>query len=211
MSANVTDERVTSIYKSRKNILDILGNNLGFDTSDYISFGKNEISAMLATNRLDMQLQNKTTGQKAYIRYHVVKGGTPDLADIIEDLFYIENILTKKDVLIVIIEDEPNENTILKMKYLYDEDGIMVVMHNIQRLQFNILQSIYVPKHEVLTDKEVDDLVKKYNIRNIKTDLPEISRFDPVALILCMRPGNVAKITSFSQTAGYYIKYRVCV
>lgn len=212
--SNVTDERVTSIYKSRKNILDILGNNLGFDTADYVSFSetqKNEISAMLANNRLDMQLKNKKTGQNAYVRYAVMKSGMPNLADIIEDLFYIENILTKKDILIVIMEDEPNDTITAKMQYLYDEEGIFVVMHNIKRLQFNILKSVYVPKHEVLTLEETEAMKIKYNIHNSKLQLPEICRFDPVSLVLCIRPGDVVKITAFSQTAGFYEKYRVCV
>ena len=207
--SNVTDERITTIYKSRKNILDILGTNLGFDTSDYLSFSKNEISSMLSTSRLDMHMTNKTTGQRVYVRYSLMK--PPNLGDIIEDLFYIENMLSKNDILIIIVEDEPNDTTTAKMKYLYDEDGIFIVMHNIKRLQFNILKSVYVPKHEVLTKQEIELMKKKYNVVNTVLQLPEISRFDPVALVLCVRPGDVVKITSFSQTAGFYEKYRVCV
>lgn len=209
--ANVTDERITSVYKSRKNLLAILGNNLGFDVEEHSTFSKNEISAMLSSNRLDMQLTNPKTEQKAYVHYSIMKSGMPKLNDIIEDIFYIENVLTKKDILIVIIEDEPNDTAKASMRYLFDEDGIFVVMHNIKRLQFNILNSIYVPKHEVLTASEVEIFKKEYNVKNEMTDLSELSRFDPVALALCIRPSNVIKITVPSPTAGFYVKYRVCV
>jgi DNA-directed RNA polymerase subunit H (RpoH/RPB5) len=209
--ANVTDERITSVYKSRKNLLSILGDNLGFDVADHSTFSKNEVSAMLSSNRLDMQLVNPKSGQKAYVHYSIMKSGMPNLNDIVEDVFYIENVLSKKDILIVVIEDEPNDTAKAKMKYLFDEDNIFVVMHHIKRLQFNILNSIYVPKHEVVPKDEIETFKREYNVKNVLTDLSELSRFDPVSLALCIRPGDVVKITVPSPTAGFYVKFRVCV
>ena len=51
------------------------------------------------------------------------------------------------------------------------------------------------------------------NLLKIKTkkQLPEISRFDPQALALCLRPGNIAKFTRKSITALETEYYRVCV
>ena len=42
-------------------------------------------------------------------------------------------------------------------------------------------------------------------------DLPEISRFDPQALSLCLRPKQVIRIDRKSDTALEYKYYRVCI
>ena len=95
--------------------------------------------------------------------------------------------MQKDDTLVIIIDDEPNDTIINKIKFLYDKDGIFVVIHNIQRLQFNILNHYLVPSMKILNDDEVDSLKKKYNIQTL-SQLPEISRFDPQALAMCLRP-----------------------
>ena len=41
--------------------------------------------------------------------------------------------------------------------------------------------------------------------------LPEISRFDPQALAMCMRPGQVCKFERESSTALFYNYFRICV
>lgn len=202
--------RILSIYKSRKNILDILFDN--YDVSEYEKFTINEIDAMYTNSQLDMLITNMTTKRKVYIKYYLTaKQIRPqNLDDIIEDLFVIESILTKEDILIIITEDEPNDTIITKMKYLYDHDGTFVVIHNIQRLQYNILKHRLVPECYVLDKGDVDELMKKYNIKNLM-QLPEISRFDPQALVMCLRPGDVCKFDRNSATAMKYEYYRICV
>jgi len=53
-----TSFTVSKIYKSRKNLLNILEKR-GFDISDYNNFGINEIQAMYANKQLDMLLTEK--------------------------------------------------------------------------------------------------------------------------------------------------------
>ena len=48
-----TSTLVTNIYKSRKNILDILEEQ-GFLVDDYKGFSINEVNSMTVTNQLDM-------------------------------------------------------------------------------------------------------------------------------------------------------------
>jgi DNA-directed RNA polymerase I, II, and III subunit RPABC1 len=96
------------------------------------------------------------------------------------------------------------------LKYLYDHDGIFVIIHNIRRLQYNILDRNDVPEHIILNNDEIEEMKKTYNIINLM-QLPEISRFDPCALVICMRPGQVCKIKRASATAMFYDYYRICV
>ena len=62
----------------------------------------------------------------------------------------------------------------------------------------------------ILEEQEEKEVMDKYNLQN-KMQLPEISRFDPQALALLMRPGNIGKIERNSVTALSYDYYRICV
>jgi DNA-directed RNA polymerase subunit H (RpoH/RPB5)/nitrate reductase NapAB chaperone NapD len=203
--------RILSIYKSRKNILDILQENLVYNVKDYENFSINEIDAMFTNSQLDMLLTNNNN-KKMYIKYYLTaKQIRPqNLDDIIEDLFVIDNILTKEDTLVIIIDEEPNDTILNKVKYLYDHDGIFVVIHCIRRLQYNILKHKLVPECIILDNKKKEELMVKYNIKNLM-QLPEISRFDPQALLLSLRPGDVCKFNRNSATSLEYEYYRVCV
>ena len=67
-----------------------------------------------------------------------------------------------------------------------------------------------VPKSRVLSDKEVDQLQIKYNLKTLK-QLPEVSRFDPQSLAMCLRPGQVCEYIRRSPTSIESKYYRVCV
>jgi len=209
MSSN--SNRILSLYKSRNNILEIM-ESLSYGITEYSGFSINEIDAMFVNQQLDMLLTHKSLGSKVYIKYFLsAKQIRPqNLDEIIEDLFVIENILKKSDTLVIVMEEEPSDTLITKLKYLYDNDGIFVVVHNILRLQFNILKHKLVPPTIIMNETEVAELKVKYNLKDVK-QLPEISRFDPVALAICLRPGQVCKIIRSSATALETNYYRVCV
>ena len=56
---------------------------------------------------------------------------------------------------------------------------------------------------------EVVEMMKKYNVME-KSQLPDISRYDPVALAIGMRPGEVCSIDRPSKSAISSLYYRVC-
>lgn len=207
--------RITSIYKSRTTLLQQLEKQ-GYNTEDYSNFSMNEIDAMLSNSQLDMLLSHRDEGKKIYIKFYFTIKQTNKqikkdaLDDIIEDLFSIDEVLTKNDTLIIIIDDEPNDTILTRMRYLFDHDGIFVIIHNIKRLQFNILDHSLVPFMRVLTDEEEPKFMLEKQISS-KSQLPEISRFDPHAMVTCVRPGNICLIERSSVTAMTSNYYRVCV
>jgi len=213
--SSISSNRILNIYNSRVNVLALLERG-GFDVSEYRGFSINEIDAMAANSQLDMLLSNPDTKGKAYVKYHFTEKQSsrqirpPILAEIVDELYYVENVLDKSDTLIIIIDDEPNDSIKEKIRYLYDHDGVFVILHNVKRLQFNLLEHSLVPEVSVLTDTERGALFSKYNIQH-NTQLPEIDRFDPMALALCLRPGQVCKILRTSQTALENYYYRICV
>jgi DNA-directed RNA polymerase subunit H (RpoH/RPB5) len=207
--------RITSIYKSRTTLLQQLEKQ-GYNTEDYSNFSMNEIDAMLSNSQLDMLLTSSENEKKVYIKYYFTIKQTNKqikkdaLDDIIEDLFSIDEVLTKNDTLMIIIDDEPNDTILTRMRYLFDHDGIFVIIHNIKRLQFNILDHSLVPFMRVLTDEEETKFMLEKQISS-KSQLPEISRFDPQALVTGIRPGNICLIERSSVTAMTSNYYRVCV
>jgi DNA-directed RNA polymerase subunit H (RpoH/RPB5) len=212
MSINST--RIINIYKSRNVILEQMKLQ-GYNVEDYLKFSVNEVDAMLSNSQLDMLLVNED-GRKAYIKYYFTLKQTTKqikkeiLDNVIEDLFVIDDVLTKKDTLIVIIDDEPNDTILARIRYLYEHDGIFVIIHNIHRLQSNILDHVLVPFMKVLDDTEETEFIQKYQIK-YKNQLPEISRFDPQALVVGVRPGQICRIQRPSTTAVLSNYYRVCV
>jgi len=213
MASNNT--RINKIYKSRHVLLEQLEDR-GYDVNDYNKFSINEIDAMFVNNQLDMLVKHSKTENQVYVKYYfTLKSNTkqikPQMLDnIIEDLYLIENVLTKQDSLVIIIDDEPNDTILAKVKYLYEREGIFVIIHNIKRLQTNILKHVMVPQMNVLSESEVADFKKQHHIQDEKTQLPEISRFDPQALVVGLRPGDVCRILRPSVTALETTYYRVC-
>ena len=206
----LSSNRILSIYKSRNTIIEHL-QNLGYNTSGYYEFSINEIDAMYTNNQLDMLLSTPDS-KKIYIKYllNIKQLRKDNLDQLIEDLYDIEMVLEKKDTLVIITNEEPNDTIIQRIKYVYDHSGIFIVLHNIKRLQFNILKHAFVPSAHILNDDEIAILKSEYNLKTLM-DLPEISRFDPQALSLCLRPNQVIKIDRKSDTALEYNYYRVCV
>jgi len=184
---------------------------LNYDVIEYMNYSINEIDAMYSNNQLDMIVKHAETDRKVYIMYYIEKGLRPQTLDeIVEELYDIENVLTKNDTLIMIIDDEPNDTIRNKTKYMYEKYGVFVVIHNIKRLQFNILNHIWQPKVSILKKAEIEELKQTYNIKAL-SQLPEISRYDPLALAIALRPNDVVKLIRNSQTALETIYYRVCI
>jgi DNA-directed RNA polymerase subunit H len=67
---------------------------------------------------------------------------------------------------------------------------------------------VLVPKHEVMSKHEVNELFTKFYITT--DSLVTISPNDPISIWLGIRPGHVVRITCASDTAGEAIHYRYC-
>lgn len=200
--------KVLAIHKSREILLNILKRR-EFNTDDYSGFSISEIHVLFINKQLDILLTNNE-GKKLYIKYYLDKTIRPaNVHDIIEDLYNIEQILTPKDDLIIIIKDEPND-TLQKLQHsIYEHDNIFITVINIERLQFNILNHSLVPNHRVLSHDESQLVKQRYNIVD-DSNIPGISRFDPVSQVLGIRPGELFEIERSSKTAITAKFYRIC-
>lgn len=75
--------------------------------------------------------------------------------------------------------------------------------------ELDIFKSNLVPKQELMQGEEVDELLKKFNIK--LKHLPRIKEEDPVVKLLGGKHGDVIKITRRSPTAGESPYYRVVI
>lgn len=221
MASQNTSSLISQIYKSRTVLLDLMKKQ-GFLTTEYEGFSINEINTMKTNNQLDMYLEKKTdvnienetvedSTQKIYIKYYLTKSLRPsNLHDMIVDLFNVEQVLTKKDTLLVVVKDEVNETLLNTIKHIWESEQIFIIIQPLQRLQFNILEHVLVPPHRVLSSQEKIVIKHRYNIMN-DNEFPDISRFDPVAQAIGIRPGEVCEIIRPSKTAISAPYYRICI
>lgn len=205
------NRNIVSVFKSRNNILNILESR-GFNINNYSGFSINEIHSLLTNDLLDMLVTNQETNKKVYIKYfNLDKSIRPNnVHEIVESLFNIEQVLNNTDELIIITKDEPNETLQKLQRSIYAHDNLYINIINIERLKFNILNHILVPKHTVIYDtNEIDNIKKRYNIID-NSEFPTISRFDPVSQVLGIRPGELFEIERSSKTAIKNKFYRIC-
>jgi|UniRef100_A0A6C0CE59 DNA-directed RNA polymerase I, II, and III subunit RPABC1 len=205
----MSNSTIISIYNSRKNLLEILEER-GFSVANYSNFSITDVGILTENNQLDMLLENSTINKKIYVKYYVTKLIKPqNIYDIVEDLFHLESILEKKDDLMIVIKDEPNDTLLENIKDIWTTDKIYISLVNIKRLQFNILKHTLVPKHTILSDDEKELFMKKYNILD-NSQIPDISYFSPVSIVIGLRPDNVVKIERTSRTSITSDFYRIC-
>jgi DNA-directed RNA polymerase subunit H (RpoH/RPB5) len=217
MSTQNSSILISHIYNSRQVILELMEKQ-GYNVNEYANFSINEVNSMKQNDQLDMLLEtndDKVTDEmpkkKIYIRYYLTsRPAAKNIQEMIDDLFVLTETLKKTDTLFIIIKDEPNDTLINDIKHIWDSEGVFIVIESIKRLQFNILNHVLVPSHRVMPETEVKKIMKKYNLLE-KTQFPEISRFDPVAKIIGLRPGNVCHIIRPSKTAIETNYYRVCI
>ena len=216
MTSQNTSILISAVYESRKTVLELMDKQ-GYYTDDYSFFSINEVNTMKNHNQLDMLLEKREDDpatnrkNKIYIRYYLGKKiNIGNIQEMIDDLFGIDQTMTNADTLFIIIKDEVNETVINELKHIWEKDGIFIVVENIKRLQFNILNHTLVPPHRVMASDEVTEVMKRFNLVNIN-EFPDISRFDPVAKVIGIRPGQVCHIIRPSKTAIKADYYRVCV
>ena len=207
---------ISTVYTSRNIILDLMGKQ-GYNIEDYTNFSVSEVNSMKQHNQLDMLLEKNIEDpvtkrkNKIYIRYYLGKTIRPaNLQEMIDDLFNLEEILKKDDTLFIIIKDEINETLTNELKHIWESDGIFIVIENIKRLQFNILEHEMQPKFDIVPESEVVQIMQKYNITD-KIQFPDISRFDPVSRAIGLRPGQLCHIVRSSKTAIKADYYRICI
>jgi DNA-directed RNA polymerase subunit H (RpoH/RPB5) len=75
-----------------------------------------------------------------------------------------------------------------------------------KKILFDIMNHELVPLHQIISEKEKIDLLKKYDIE--PSQLPKILDTDPVCISIGAKPGQILKIIRKSHTAEESFSYR---
>ena len=203
------------IYISRQNLINYLENN-GYACEQYKNFSIEEIEVMKKYNQLNFKVFNPDTQENCYVLYklddefnqNVLKSRNID--ETIRDIFDDQALIEKNDVLVIVTTDYSQESIHKYLKNLWENEKKFIVLLTLAKLQFNILSHTLVPKHTKLTQSEKDEFYKNFNIQH-DNQIPEISRFDAVAKIIFLKPGEVCKITRYDKISLKNDYYRICV
>ena len=74
---------------------------------------------------------------------------------------------------------------------------------------YKIFAHQIVPKHELLSKKDAEQLMEEFHIRPYQ--LPYVKTSDPAAQALSAKMGDILRITRKSATAGEVVVYRYVV
>ena len=111
-------------------------------------------------------------------------------------------------------KEEVTEAHLISDSPLTPQAKKMVAEHGIRYLSMknvliDLLQHNLVPKHDILTDEERENLLTELKIE--ASQLPKVRRTDPIIKLLNGKPGDVVRIQRRSPTAGTSIYYRLIV
>lgn len=74
---------------------------------------------------------------------------------------------------------------------------------------FDLFEHKLVPKHEILSEDEKQQLLTKFKVRAYQ--LPQIKSADPAVKAIGARPGDILRVIRKSPTAGEHTAYRYVV
>lgn len=207
---------LSKLFKSRSNIIYYL-TEMGYDCSLYEHFSMEELDTLQRNSCLDFMVVKDQ--EKCFVRYMTEDANTKNpansvkklnISNIIDTMFTQEGMLTEKDTLVLITNEYSTESIHKALKNIWELKKLYVVLFDLKQLQLNVLKHRLVPKHVKLSAEQKVELYKELKIEE-DSQLPEISRFDPVAKTLFLRPGEVCQITRYSKISFTDVFYRVCV
>lgn len=198
--------RFSMIYKSREILCELLQER-GYNVSDYENHSINDIHAMIKNEQMDMIVANDT-GKKVYVKYLLDKSLRDNhIYETIKEIITDEHKIEPSDEILIVNKSLPNDTLKKTLNTIFFNEGIFINIMSLKMLQFNILHHDLVPEHKIVDKK---DVYERYNISS-DTELPQISRYDPVAICIGLRPKELCKIIRQSRTSIESEYYRLCV
>jgi DNA-directed RNA polymerase subunit H len=83
------------------------------------------------------------------------------------------------------------------------------MVKNEKKKVVNVFVHELVPKHEILSKKEAEEVLQKYHLK--PHQLPYIKLSDPAVAALGAKPGDIVSVERKSSTAGQYFSYRYVI
>ncbi len=188
-----------NLYNCRSTVMEMLTDR-GYPVPNNFKVSFEDFLLLLEENNLDLFLI-KDVDDSIYVRF----------------MHEYQKNLTKKDLdgnveEIIELTEDPNIKIVLILKTnttsgkdIVDKDQNVELFYQ-DYLTFNPTHHYLVPKHQLLNEDEIKEVLKKYCCS--KAQLPKLSRSDPIAKYYGAKPGDVFEITRRSVAMGKHIYYR---
>jgi DNA-directed RNA polymerases I, II, and III subunit RPABC1 len=193
-------QRKKMFFKVRTTILEMLKDrNYPVNDNDF-NLPFDAFSAMFSENKQDLVYDNGKN--KVYVHFYIESKnfGKKELNNILS--FVSEKYNDDNINIIIILEDKPTSTI---QKELEENENIEIFFA--KKLMFNITKHVLVPKHKLLNEKEVNEVLDKYQCK--KSQLPKIQYDDPISRYYGARKGDVFEIVRPTPTTGTFRVYRV--
>ena len=209
---------LNKLTTSRKTIIEMMDLR-GYQTDKYNNYSSKELDIMLKNMDkklnynnmpLDMIFDHIDTDKQCVLKYIISRVRVSNLKTLITELIEYE-IVKPYDDIIFIVKDKINnlEPFYNLFNSFLATNKIFIQIFSIDNLIRNITNHELVPKMRIVSEKEKEEIKKKYNIEN-NSNLPLILKSDPVAMFYGIKSGDFVEITRTSETSGIYIAYRYC-
>jgi DNA-directed RNA polymerases I, II, and III subunit RPABC1 len=195
-------QRKKMFFKVRNTILEMLKDrNYDINESEF-NIGFDIFSAMYSENKQDLVFNKNNDENKIYVHFYTEsknfgKKELTNILTIIDEKYGSDNIN-----ILIVLEDKPTSTI---QKELEENHNIEIFF--VKKLMFNITKHVLVPKHKLLNENEIKEILDKYQCK--KNQLPKIQYDDPVARYYGAKVGDVFEITRPTPTTGIFKVYRV--
>lgn len=209
-----------NIFKSRKHILKMLRVR-GYDTTKYDNQNREELLILfqnrdkkISTIQDTIDILIEGPNNKIFVKY-ILTDKPPRSKAIekyVENYYYEEAFLEKKDVCIFITKDKVTYKGSLEnyMNGIYYKDKIFFQVMCLNSLLYDLTLNKLVPKYQILNEEETQEVIRKHNVDSYSC-FPNVLINDPLAVFYGVKVNELVKITYPSTTNGITSFYRLCI
>ena len=200
------NEEIDNAWKVWKTCLELVKDRDYSYNNAYNKVKLDEFKYLVENNLFEIIANNENEKRAIYIKLlQAQKIKSSNLKDIIEQVKNKYDEETRIEI-IFILWVKPN-STLKKLEKDRSIDDLQIVWY--KQLLFNPTKHMLVPKHTKMSDKETEELLKKFSIKNPKLQLPTITRDDPIVRYFNFKTGDILKIEKTIGITNYnYCNYR---
>lgn len=113
--------------------------------------------------------------------------------------------------MVIVTPTKPSESVLdIVREHISDKANPLVQLFYQSHLNLDISKHRKVPKHRILTEAEIQDVMKEFHISDIKK-IPKIDSQDPMAKWIGARPSDVIEVTGMCLASAENRRYRYCL
>jgi len=188
-----------NFFKAYKTVLEMLLDR-GYTLPENLTLTYSQFEILYESNNLYIYLESNN--EKIYVYFHTLVKSFAK-----KDFTSILNKLKKEygdDLHIIFVTKDKLNQTLSKDIVRMKQCESFVL----KSLVFNITKHYLIPKVEIISTEEEDELLEAYNTTKLK--LPRILLSDPLVKYYAAKSGNIFRITRPSKNSGIILSYR-CV